>query len=147
MAFFKSSNTALSRIQQDLNHLMNIKPWDEADEGPFALGSDWAPAVDVKMEKGHYLVRADIPGVNPDDIDIRLENELLTIQGTRKEEKKSEENGFQRVERFSGSFFRRMSLPGSMDADNVKARIHNGVLEVTVPRQEPKAAKRIQISS
>lgn len=147
MGFLRSNNTALSRIQQELNNLMSLKPWDDADDEPFTLGADWVPAVDVKTEKGHYLVRADLPGVNPDDIDIRLDNELLTIQGRRADEKRTEENGYQRVERFSGSFVRRMTLPGSGDADNVKAKVRNGVLEVTIPRHEPKVPKRITVSS
>lgn len=147
MGFLRSSNTALSRIQHELNNLMSMKPWDEFEEELFTLGTDWVPAVDVKTEKGHYLVRADVPGVSPDDIDIRLDNEILTIRGSRKDEKKTEENGFQRVERFSGSFFRRLALPGSSDADKVKAKVHDGVLEITVPRQEAKAPKRITVSS
>lgn len=147
MNFLRSSNTALSRIQHELNHLMSMKPWDDVEEELFSLGSDWVPAVDVKTEKERYLIQVDVPGVKPEDIDISLDNELLTIQGHRKEEKKAEENGFQRVERFSGSFFRRLSLPGSIDADHVNAKVHNGVLEVTVPRQEAKAPKKITVSS
>lgn len=147
MGLLRSSNTALSRIQNELNNLMSIKPWDDYEEELFTLGNDWVPAVDIKTEKGHYLVTADIPGVSPDDIDIRLDNEILTIRGSRKDEKKTEENGFQRVERFHGSFFRRLALPGSNDADKVKAKVHDGVLEVTVPRQEAKAPKRIEVSS
>lgn len=147
MGLLRSSNTALSRIQNEINQLMRMKTWDDIDDDLFSLGTDWVPAVDVKSEKGHYLIRVDVPGVNPDDIDIRLENETLTVQGSRKEERKTEDNGFQRVERFSGSFFRRLSLPGSKDADNVKAKVQNGVLEVTVPRQEAKPPKKIAVST
>ncbi len=147
MGVLRSSNTALSKLQREINHLMNTKLWDESEEDFFNLGTDWVPAVDVKTEKDHYTIRADVPGVNPDDIDIRLDHEMLTIRGSRKDEKKTEENGFQRVERFSGSFFRRLSLPGSMDSDKVKAKIHDGVLEVSVPRSEMKEAKRISVTA
>ncbi|TBW59513.1 Hsp20/alpha crystallin family protein [Marinobacter halodurans] len=147
MGLLTTTNGALMRLQNEINQLMRFNRWDELDDDMMMLEPGWAPAIDVKAEKGHYKIRADVPGVDPKDIDVRLDKGMLTIQGSRNEEKKSEENGFQRVERFSGSFYRRLSLPGSIDSDKIKAKVNNGVLEIIVPREEAKPAKRITVES
>lgn len=110
------------------------------------VAGDWAPAVDVHEEKDHYLIRADLPGVQPQDIDVTLENGLLTLRGKRLEETHAEENGWQHHERLSGSFFRRFNLPESADAEQVSAKSDNGVLEITIPKHARVKARKVEVA-
>lgn len=107
--------------------------------------SDWNPAVDIKeSEKAFHLV-ADIPGVDPKDIDIHMENGVLTIKGEREFSKDEEKEGYKRVERSYGSFYRRFSMPETADAEKIAAKSHNGVLEITIPKQEKVQARKIEV--
>ncbi|MGH8273312.1 MAG: Hsp20/alpha crystallin family protein [Gammaproteobacteria bacterium] len=110
------------------------------------VAGDWAPAVDVREEKEHYLIRADLPGVKPEDIEITLENGMLTVRGQRASETTTEESGWQRRERLSGNFYRRFSLPDSADAEQVSAKCDNGVLEVTIPKHARVKPRTIRVS-
>lgn len=105
----------------------------------------WAPAVDVREEDDRYVVKADIPGVDPKDIEVTLENGVLTVSGERTEEKKESEKGFNRVERVSGSFRRSFSLPEDADGENISAAGKNGVLEIAIPKAEQKKPKKIKV--
>ena len=112
------------------------------DEGALA---DWIPAVDIEEDKERFLVRADVPGVQPEDIDVTMENGVLTLTGSRKSEQRMEHDGVHRVERVHGRFFRRFTLPDSADADRISARVTNGVLELHIPKQERAQPKRISV--
>ena len=111
-----------------------------------AATSHWAPAVDIKEEADRYVLRADVPGVDSKDIEITMENGLLTIKGERKSEDTVEREGYKRVERVYGTFYRRFTLPDTADADKVSASSNNGVLEVTIPKQEKVQPRKIKIS-
>jgi HSP20 family protein len=108
--------------------------------------TEWAPAIDVVTKDGDLVVRAELPGVKQEDVDITLQNNVLTISGERKAEQEEERGGYFVRERRYGSFSRSLSLPEGLDESKVHARYDNGVLEVTVEGaaavQEP---KRIQI--
>src|SRR3546814_19363927 len=93
-----------------------------------------------------YLVHADIPGVDPKDIEITLEGGMLTIRGSRTEEAKDEREGYRRVERFSGEFFRRFALPDVADVANVSAHTDKGVLEISIPKAAASKARRIKVN-
>lgn len=107
--------------------------------------AEWAPAVDIHEEKDRFLVRADIPGVDPSEVEVTLDEGVLTIRGERHEERDTQEDGIRRRERFSGTFFRRFVLPDSADASQVSARSDRGVLEVMIPKTEKSQPKRIQV--
>ncbi len=107
------------------------------DENATIATSDWVPAVDVKEEDTQFLVIADIPGVEPEDIEVHMENGMLSIKGERHEDKEVEKEGYKRIERIRGTFHRRFSLPETADADGITARSHNGTLEITIPKREP----------
>ena len=111
-----------------------------------AATSHWAPAVDIKEEQDSYVLRADVPGVDSKDIEITMENGVLTIKGERKHENSEEREGYKRVERVYGTFFRRFTLPDTADADKVSASSKNGVLEVTIPKQEKVQPRKIKVS-
>lgn len=109
--------------------------------------SDWMPAVDVVEEKSRFVLRADLPGVSVDDIDLRMENGVLTIAGERNREARDDVDGVQRYERATGKFFRRFSLPETADAENITARSVNGILEVSIPKQPEVQARRITVEA
>jgi len=105
------------------------------------------PAVDVLEEKDRYIVRADLPGVSRDDIEVTADDGVLTLKGERKTEAHSAEEGFSRTERVSGSFVRRFTLPETAQAEGIKATHVNGVLEVTIPKQAKPEARRINVEA
>lgn len=108
---------------------------------------DWMPAVDIVEEKNRFVLRADLPGVNVEDIDVRMENGVLSIAEERHREAAEEVDGVQRFERSTGKFFRRFSLPETADAENISARSSNGILEVSIPKQPEVQARRIAVEA
>ena len=110
-----------------------------------SFGSDWRPAVDVAETENDIIVKAEIPGINPKDIDISIVGETLTIKGEKKEEKENKGKHYHRVERSYGSFTRTIDLPTPVITDKVKAEDHHGVLEITLPKMEKSEAKKITV--
>lgn len=108
--------------------------------------SDWRPAVDIREEENRYVIHADIPGVAAKDIDITMENGILSIKGERKDETTEERNGYKRVERVRGTFYRRFSLPDTADAERIEARSKDGVLEIVLPKHEKVQPRRITVN-
>lgn len=117
----------------------------EGAELPAVTGGDWAPAVDVREEEDRYVVSADIPGVDPKEIDITFDSGVLAITGERKTEHTEEKEGFKRVERSFGSFRRQFSLPESINPDEIKASGKNGVLVIDIPKSEQTKPRRISV--
>ena len=115
----------------------------ESDDNVF----DWVPAVDVVEGKDRFVLRADLPGVSVDDIDLRMEDGILSIAGSRARESQDEAGGVQRFERSTGRFFRRFTLPETADAENVSARSANGILEIVIPKQPEVRARRITVDA
>ncbi len=107
--------------------------------------SDWVPSVDIKEGKEAYEVSADVPGVDPKDIDVSLEDGVLTVKGERKAEHKDEGEGYTRTERVYGSFYRRFTLPDTADADNISAKTEHGVLKLRIPKKDKVLPKKITV--
>ncbi len=107
--------------------------------------TDWVPAVDIKEVKDAYEVVADVPGVEPKDIDVSLDDGVLTVKGERKSESKDEGEGYTRTERTYGSFYRRFTLPDTADADNISAKTEHGVLKLRIPKKEKAMPKKISV--
>lgn len=114
--------------------------------------AEWAPAVDIEEHADKYVLHADVPGVDPAAIDITLENGVLTLSGSR--EKTAEQhagNGggveSRRIERITGRFLRRFTLPESVDADAVKANGKNGVLEIVIPKRAAAQPRKIAVNA
>lgn len=128
----------LSQLQKELER--------GAAEGSTAT-AEWAPAVDIKEEKGKFVIQADIPGVKPEDIDISMENGVLTIKGEKKIEAETDRDGYKRVERTYGSFYRRFSLPDTADSDAISAISRHGVLELTIPKKDEVQPKKISVAA
>jgi len=108
----------------------------------------WAPAVEVSQREGNYVVRAELPGLKPEDVKLEIENDALVLQGERKIEREEDRGGVHRTEIRYGRFYRSIPLPEGADVEQARARFENGVLEVTVPVPEEKAQrKQIPIQS
>jgi HSP20 family protein len=108
--------------------------------------TSWAPAVDIYETEHELVVKADLPEVDAKDLDIRVENNILTIRGERKFEKKVNEENYLRVERVYGSFRRSFSLASTVNAEAIKADYQNGVLTLTVPKREEAKPKQIKVN-
>jgi HSP20 family protein len=105
----------------------------------------WAPALDISERKDAYLVTVELPGIELDDLEITMEDGLLTIQGERQFTSESSEQQFHRVERRYGAFRRSITLPAQVQAEQIEASFENGVLQILVPKMEEAKPKRIQV--
>lgn len=109
--------------------------------------ADWIPPVDVVERQDRFVLRADLPGVPTDAIDIRMEDGTLTLSGERQRETDGDADGVRRFERATGKFLRRFTLPETADADNIAARNVNGILEVTIPKRPEVQPRRIEVEA
>jgi HSP20 family protein len=109
--------------------------------------ADWSPAVDIREEDSRFVLRADLPGVEPKDIEVTMEDGVLTLRGKRELERREQREGYRRVERVSGRFFRRFTLPDTADAEAITARSSQGVLEVSIPKQPKLQPRRIAVDA
>jgi len=114
---------------------------------PVARDASWTPAVDIHEEAGQFVVRADLPGVKPADIEITAEKGVLTLRGTRNFEQKNDEGHYSRVERVSGRFVRTFTLPDNVHTDAIKAQFKDGVLELTIPKVAKVEPRRIEVQA
>jgi len=105
-----------------------------------------APAVDVKEEDARWVVHADVPGIDPKDIELTMEDGALTIRGTRPQASREARDGWTRVERATGAFHRSFDLPDTADAAGIVARTQHGVLEISIPKQAKVLPKRIPVA-
>ncbi len=129
--------------QDDLSH--GTRNHLAQREESSVLGGDWTPAIDIKEEEDRYVLHADIPGVEPEKIELSMEDGMLSIKGEKRHEVTENKEGFKRVERSYGSFYRRFSLPDNTDPELIKASGKDGVLEVIIPKVEAKRSKKIEI--
>ena len=109
--------------------------------------ADWSPSVDISEQATQFVLHADLPGVDPQQIELTLEKGALTLCGTRRLAARTPKDGFRCVERASGAFHRRFNLPDTADCEAVKARYANGVLEVLIPKQAQTAARRVAVEA
>ena len=131
--------TLVSRFQRHIDRALG-----ETADG---ASVSWIPHVDIHEEAERFVVAADLPGVDGKDIEITADKGVLTIKGERRSEKKSSADGCERVERASGTFLRRFTLPESADAEAIKATHVNGVLEVAIPKRPQEQPRRIAVQA
>jgi len=135
--------SGLSGLQEQVNRLFESSFSRRADNS--ALTS-WAPAVDIFETENELVVKADLPEVNEKDIDVRVENNMLTVRGERKFEEKTEKENYLRVERTYGTFSRSFSLPNTVNNEAIKADYKNGVLTVTLPKRAESKPKQVKVN-
>jgi HSP20 family protein len=126
-----------------LNRTVN-DPYTPRTEDSFGA---WAPPVDIFERQDHLVIRAEVPGVQMEDMDVRIENGVLTLHGERKQDTDLKEENPHRLERVYGAFTRSFSLPTTVDAAKVTATYKDGVLEVTVPKAENAKPKQVEIKA
>ena len=132
----------LNTLQRDLYN----PDYNRLNEDDASIATaNWAPSVDISENEKNFTLLADIPGVDPKDIEISMEKGVLTIKGERSSENVEEGENFRRVERESGKFYRRFTLPDSADADKIQAKSEHGVLKITIPKQEVAVSRRIEV--
>ncbi len=133
----------LNNLQRDLYSNPEYSRLNDDDAS--VATANWAPSVDISEDENAFTLLADIPGVDPKDIEISMEKGVLTIRGERQSENIEEKENYRRVERQSGQFYRRFTLPDSADADKIEAKSEHGVLTVTIPKQEVAVSRRIEV--
>jgi HSP20 family protein len=137
---FRSATT----LQEQLNRAFGDVFGRTSEESNLTT---WAPPVDIYEDEHQLVVKADLPDIDPKDLDIRVENNILTIRGERKFEKKVNENNYLRVERSYGSFARSFSLANTVNSEAIKADYQNGVLTLVVPKREEAKPKQIKVNA
>lgn len=137
----------LQRVNEELGRVLDEGRTGGRPEtdGSSVVTSHWTPAVDIKEEPDRYVLTADLPGVAPGEIEITMENGMLVIKGERSFKDEKELEGFRRVERVYGSFYRRFSLPDTADPDGIEARSEHGVLLLTIPKRQQAKPRRISV--
>jgi HSP20 family protein len=130
-------------LQEQINRVFGDVVGRQGEESNL---TPWAPPVDIYETEHELVVKADLPEVNPQDLDIRVENNILTIRGERKFENKVNEENYLRVERAYGSFSRSFSLANSVKSDAIKADYQNGVLTLSIPKREEAKPKQIKVN-
>jgi HSP20 family protein len=118
----------------------------DASQSAVTDSSAWTPSVDLQEETDRFVLRADVPGVAPKDIEIFAEDGTLTLRGERPVRVRTNSDGFEHIERAAGAFLRRISLPDSARAESIKARYVDGVLEIEIPKQPRVEATRIPVT-
>jgi HSP20 family protein len=133
-------------LQERMNRMFDESYRGAGRGEDWGLGGAWAPPVDIYEKDGNIVVKAELPGVDPKDVDIRVENNTLTIRGERKVDNEVKQEHYHRVERAYGTFTRSFSLPSVLDQEKIKAEFKDGVLQVTLPKHERALPKQINIS-
>ena len=140
----------LMSLQERMNRLFDesfrSRAGSTGQEDDWALGGSWAPSVDIYEHQGSIVLKAEIPGVDPKEVDIRVENNVLTLRGERKLDQEITRDNTHRVERAYGAFSRSFTLPSVVDTEKIQAEYKDGVLKVVLPRREEAKPKQIQIN-
>jgi HSP20 family protein len=153
----------MNKVMNKSMNRLHFEPWTVADliRRDFARASgrqvgtvnsptaatDWAPATDIIEKQDRFELRADLPGVSAEEIEVSMDAGVLTISGERHAQERDEDDSVQRIERISGRFVRRFSMPDTADAEGIKARMSNGILDVSIPKLPEPKAHRIAVEA
>jgi len=135
----------LNQVQQEMNRAFESRLGEAASDNSSVVTSNWTPAVDIKEEEKRFVLYADLPGIDPKDIEVTMDQGVLTIKGERPFAEEGDRTGYKRVERAYGAFYRRFSLPDTADADRIQATGKNGVLEISIPKHERVQPRKISV--
>jgi HSP20 family protein len=137
----RSAQDEMAQMSPMLAHALGLLGQPQGS----STATAWAPALDISERKDAYLVTVELPGLKPEDLDITMEDGLLTIQGERQFTQESSEQQFHRVERRYGAFRRSITLPAHVTAEGIQASFEDGVLQILVPKAEEAKPKRIRV--
>ena len=136
----------LRSLQDDVNRLFS-STFSRGGNNDEIMRGAWHPSVDIFENKDQIVLEAELPGMKPEDVDISIENNVLTLHGERRFEKKDESDNFHRVERSYGSFTRSFTLPPTVSSEDANAEFENGVLRLTLAKREEAKPRRIEIKA
>ncbi len=139
----------IDSLQGEMNRLFSTffdTPTARGGANGASAARRWIPAMDLIETGEHFVLKADLPGMDEGDVSIEVENNILTVSGERKTTHEEKHEGYYRLERATGAFSRSLTLPEGIDAERVTATFHNGVLEVRVPKPVQATPRRVQIS-
>lgn len=136
----------LNQVQNEMSRLFESRFGNiyNADNSS-VVTSNWTPTVDIKEEDTRFVLYADLPGIDPKDIEITMDNGVLSVKGQRVLDNEEARAGYKRVERAYGTFYRRFSLPDTADAERIEATGRNGVLEIVIPKHERVQPRKIAV--
>lgn len=137
-----AQNSLQEEIKQVFDRFFNETDTDQSN----VVTSQWAPRVDIKEEPERFVILADIPGVEPKDIEINMDKGILSIRGERRSESRDENERYSRIERQHGMFYRRFALPDSANPDGITASGKNGVLQIDIPKKPETTPRRIAVN-
>ena len=132
-------------LQDEVNHLFS-RAFAPAGGREESFNGAWMPKVDILENKENLVLEAELPGLTRDDFELSFENNVLTLKGERKFEKKDESDNYHRVERAYGSFTRSFTLPSTVTADGARAEFENGILTISLPKREETKARKIEVT-
>lgn len=135
---------AIDRLHRDAGAFWRPFHWPTA---PARNSAGWVPAVDIEEEAERFVIRADVPGIDAEDLEITITEGLLTLRGKREAHRQANEAGRRRTERLSGGFARSFSLPETADPSRIDAVCHNGVLQITIAKQRQAEPRRIEVKA
>ena len=139
---FREMTTLQDEMERMFRNTLGTRDYDAATSA-----GAWAPALDVEEDEDKFTIHVELPGVSPEDVELTLEDDVLTISGERSFYDERDAEGFKRIERRFGRFHRAVRLPDRVDADKVEASAREGLLTITVPKAEEAKPRRIEISS
>jgi len=131
-------NSLLQQFNNEINRMFS-------GDWPVGARAQWTPAVDIRESEDGYTIEAEVPGINPNDIEVTLDKGVLTLAGERKDESVNDDGGQRHVERVYGRFVRRFTLPDSADADGVEATAENGILKLVISKKAASQPRRIAV--
>lgn len=134
----------LITVREKMNHLFEEAVISRGEEKDL-VSSSWTPTVDIFETENELVLSAEVPGINEKDIEIKIEDNTLTLRGERKFEKETKEENYHRIERAYGSFFRSFSLPLYINQDNIKAEHLNGILKIIMPKKPELKPRKVKI--
>ena len=137
-------NQQMNKLRKDIDHLFN-RFWSDFGVTLFPEKVREGPSIDISQTQDTIVVQATLPGINPEDLDISVTSDTLTIRGQKKEERVEERGGYRKIERRSGSFSRTVQLPCRVKVDDIRATFEKGILNMLMPKWEPEKSRGIKV--
>lgn len=144
MSLIRYSANHPRALQDEIKQVFD-KFFNEDADASSVVTSQWMPRVDIKEESDRFLIQADLPGVDPNEIEVQMDKGILSIKGERKTESVTEGDRYSRIERAHGVFYRRFALPDSANPEGITATGKHGVLEISIPKRPETTPRRIKV--
>lgn len=141
------SDTFQNELKQVFDRFFDVPFFGQEGDDSAVVTAQWQPRVDIKEEAHRFVIYADLPGIDPQDIEVSMDNGILSIRGERKSEATEDTERFSRIERRYGSFHRRFALPDSADSERISAHGRHGVLQVVIPKKPETTPRRIKVGA